>query len=111
TDDVVAENVPTDDVADVVADDVITDDVADVVAHAAAEPTQPSSTPTTTPPPPSQELPSTSQLKQRVMRLEKKNKLKVSGLKRLRKVRTTQRIESSADTVMDDQEDTSKQGG
>nr|GEW29566.1 ribonuclease H-like domain, reverse transcriptase, RNA-dependent DNA polymerase [Tanacetum cinerariifolium] len=45
-----------------IADDVITDDVADVVAHAAAEPTQPSSTPTTTPPPPSQELPSTSQV-------------------------------------------------
>nr|GEU50031.1 hypothetical protein [Tanacetum cinerariifolium] len=49
-------------------------------------------------------------LKQRVKKLEKKNKLKVSGLKRLKKVKTTQRIESSADTVMDDQEDASKQG-
>nr|GEV02439.1 copia protein [Tanacetum cinerariifolium] len=50
-----------------------------------------------------------TKLKQRVKRLEKKNKLKVSGLRRLRKVGTTQRIESSADTVMDDQEDASKQ--
>nr|GFC07013.1 hypothetical protein [Tanacetum cinerariifolium] len=43
-------------------------------------------------------------------RLKKKRKLKDSGLKRLRKVRTAQRVKSSADTVMDDQEDTSKQG-
>nr|GEW74414.1 hypothetical protein [Tanacetum cinerariifolium] len=49
-------------------------------------------------------------LKQRVMKLERNYKLKVSGLKRLRKVRTTQRVESSADTIMDDQEDASKQG-
>nr|GEW24998.1 hypothetical protein [Tanacetum cinerariifolium] len=51
-----------------------------------------------------------TKLKQRVKRLEKKNKLKVYGLKRLRKVGTTQRVESSADTVMDDQEDASTQG-
>nr|GEV72702.1 ribonuclease H-like domain, reverse transcriptase, RNA-dependent DNA polymerase [Tanacetum cinerariifolium] len=50
-----------------------------------------------------------TKLKQRVMRLEKKRKLKASGLKRLRNVRTAQRVESSADTVMDDQEDASKQ--
>nr|GEU43311.1 hypothetical protein [Tanacetum cinerariifolium] len=37
-------------------------------------------------------------LKQKVRRLEKKGKLKVSGLKRLRKVGTTQRVKSSADT-------------
>nr|GEY83547.1 hypothetical protein [Tanacetum cinerariifolium] len=49
-------------------------------------------------------------LKQRVKRLEKKNKLKVFGLRRLRKVRTTQRIESSVDTIIDDKEDASKQG-
>nr|GEY20424.1 hypothetical protein [Tanacetum cinerariifolium] len=48
-------------------------------------------------------------LKQRVKTLERKNKLKVSRLKRLRKVGTAQRIESSADTIMDDQEDASKQ--
>nr|GEU50811.1 hypothetical protein [Tanacetum cinerariifolium] len=49
-------------------------------------------------------------LKKWVKKLEKKRKLIVTGLKRLRKVGTTQRIESSADTVMDDQEDASKQG-
>nr|GFA62985.1 hypothetical protein [Tanacetum cinerariifolium] len=52
-----------------------------------------------------------TKLKHRVKRLEKKSKLKASGLKRLKKVRNTQRIESSADTVMDDQEVASKQGG
>nr|GEV29338.1 UNC93-like protein 3 [Tanacetum cinerariifolium] len=49
-------------------------------------------------------------LKQRVKKLERKNKLKVYRLRRLRKVGTAQRIESSADTVMDDKEDASKQG-
>nr|GEW74973.1 hypothetical protein [Tanacetum cinerariifolium] len=49
-------------------------------------------------------------LKQRVKKLERKNKLKVSGLRRLRKVRTTQMVESSANTVMDDQDDVSKHG-
>nr|GEX01731.1 hypothetical protein [Tanacetum cinerariifolium] len=44
-----------------------------------------------------------------VKKLERKNKPKVSGLKRLRKVGIAQRIESFADTVMDDQEDASKQ--
>nr|GEU62264.1 hypothetical protein [Tanacetum cinerariifolium] len=52
-----------------------------------------------------------TKLKQRVRRLEKKNKLKVSGLRRLKKVGTAQRIESFADTLMDDQEDASKLGG
>nr|GEW24903.1 putative ribonuclease H-like domain-containing protein [Tanacetum cinerariifolium] len=50
-------------------------------------------------------------LKKRVRRLEKRNKVKASGLKRLKKVRTTQRIESSVDTIMDDQEDASKHRG
>nr|GEY15236.1 hypothetical protein [Tanacetum cinerariifolium] len=45
------------------------------------------------------------------MGLEKKRKLKASRFKRLRKVGTTQRVESSTDTVMDDQEDASKQKG
>nr|GEV38123.1 hypothetical protein [Tanacetum cinerariifolium] len=48
-------------------------------------------------------------LKKRVRKLEKKRKLTVIGLKRLKKVGTTQKIESSADTVMDDQEDAYKQ--
>nr|GEW36515.1 putative ribonuclease H-like domain-containing protein [Tanacetum cinerariifolium] len=51
-----------------------------------------------------------TKLKKRVRRLEKKNKLKVSRLKRLKKVGSAQRVESSADTIMDDQEDASKQG-
>nr|GFC45646.1 hypothetical protein [Tanacetum cinerariifolium] len=49
-----------------------------------------------------------TKLKQRVRRLEKKRKLKALGLKRLRKVRTAQRVKSSADTVTDYQEDASK---
>nr|GEZ18579.1 hypothetical protein [Tanacetum cinerariifolium] len=51
-----------------------------------------------------------TKLKRRVRKLEGKNKVKVYGLRRLKKVETTQRVESSADTVMDDQEDASKQG-
>nr|GEW52384.1 hypothetical protein [Tanacetum cinerariifolium] len=126
-DDVVADNVPADDVVDVVADDV--------VAHAATEPTPPSPTPTTTTTSKRNLLNTLletctaltrrvenleqdkvaqaldiTKLKQKVRKLKRKNKLKVSGLKRLRKVRTTQRVESSVDTVMDDQEDESKQG-
>nr|GEV72251.1 hypothetical protein [Tanacetum cinerariifolium] len=49
-------------------------------------------------------------LKQRVKSLEKKRQFKSSGLKSLRKVVTAQRVESSANTVMDDQEDASKHG-
>nr|GFB68645.1 hypothetical protein [Tanacetum cinerariifolium] len=49
-------------------------------------------------------------LKQRVRSLEKKRRSKSYGLKRLMKVGTTQRVESLIDTVVDDQEDASKQG-
>nr|GEU77787.1 hypothetical protein [Tanacetum cinerariifolium] len=49
-------------------------------------------------------------LKKRVRKLGKKKKLKASGLQRLKKVGTTQRIESSTDIVIDDQEDASEQG-
>nr|GEV80900.1 hypothetical protein [Tanacetum cinerariifolium] len=45
-----------------------------------------------------------TKLKQRVRRLEKKRKLKALRLKRSRKVGTAKRVESSANTVMDDQE-------
>nr|GEY83732.1 hypothetical protein [Tanacetum cinerariifolium] len=51
-----------------------------------------------------------NELKQRVRMLEKNRKFKASGLKRLKKVGTKQRVESSAGTIMDDQEDASKQG-
>nr|GEV50792.1 putative ribonuclease H-like domain-containing protein [Tanacetum cinerariifolium] len=82
-DDVVADSVPAYDVADVVADDVATDDVANVFAYVDAEPTPPSPTPTITPPPPQQEdkvaqALEITKLKQRVKKLERKNKLKVS---------------------------------
>nr|GEU56842.1 putative ribonuclease H-like domain-containing protein [Tanacetum cinerariifolium] len=83
------------------ADDVADKGVAgidiNVVPAAAVEPSIPSPTPTSQPLPPSQELPSTSQdkiaqtleitkLKQRVKKLERRNKLKVSKLRRLRKI-------------------------
>nr|GFA74148.1 hypothetical protein [Tanacetum cinerariifolium] len=48
-----------------------------------------------------------TKLKQRVKKLERKNKLKVSKLKRLKRVGTSQRVETSDDTIMDD---VSKQG-
>nr|GEV02295.1 hypothetical protein [Tanacetum cinerariifolium] len=51
-----------------------------------------------------------TKLKQRVRRLEKKRQFKTSGLKRLRKVGIAQRVESSVNTVIDDQEDAFKQG-
>nr|GEY33725.1 hypothetical protein [Tanacetum cinerariifolium] len=77
---------------------------ADAVLTAVDEPIKSSPTPTTLPPPPSQDVPSTSQ---RVKKLERRNKLKVSKLRRLKKVGTSQRIDTSDDTVMDD---ISKQG-
>nr|GEY10083.1 hypothetical protein [Tanacetum cinerariifolium] len=43
-----------------------------------------------------------TKLKQRVKKLERRNKLKVSKLGRLKKVGTTQRVDTSDDTVMDD---------
>nr|GEV81548.1 hypothetical protein [Tanacetum cinerariifolium] len=48
-----------------------------------------------------------TKLKQMVKKLERKNKLKVSKLRRLKKVETAQRVDTSDDTVMDD---VSKQG-
>nr|GEW47786.1 ribonuclease H-like domain-containing protein [Tanacetum cinerariifolium] len=88
----------------------------DEVLAAVDKPSIPSPTPPTPPPQPSQDQPSTSQdkiaqaleiimLKQRVKKLERRNK--ASKLKRLQKVGTAPRIETSDDTVMDD---VSKQG-
>nr|GEW20293.1 putative ribonuclease H-like domain-containing protein [Tanacetum cinerariifolium] len=48
-----------------------------------------------------------TKLKQRVKKLERRNKPKASKLKRLKKVGTTQKVKTSDDTVMDD---VSKQG-
>nr|GEV30922.1 ribonuclease H-like domain, reverse transcriptase, RNA-dependent DNA polymerase [Tanacetum cinerariifolium] len=73
----------------------------------------PSPTPPTPPPQPHQDIPSTSQvqhtppqspqLKRRVKKLEKRNNVRVLKLKRLQKVGTSQRVEKSDDTVMDDE--------
>nr|GEV90770.1 hypothetical protein [Tanacetum cinerariifolium] len=71
----------------------------DVVPAAVDEPSIPSPTPTTQKPSPSQDIPSTSQ---RVKKLERRNKLKVSKLRRLKRVGTSQRVETSDDTIMDD---------
>nr|GEV60105.1 putative ribonuclease H-like domain-containing protein [Tanacetum cinerariifolium] len=86
-----------DDIADEGAASVAVDDVP----TAADELTIPLPTPTTQPPPPSQDIPSISQ------KLERRNKLKVSKLRSLKRVGTAQRVDTSDDTVMDD---VSKQG-
>ncbi|GJU36133.1 hypothetical protein Tco_1184487 [Tanacetum coccineum] len=49
-------------------------------------------------------------LKKRVKQLEKRRKLRTTGLKRLRKVGSTSRVESSNDVSLGDHEDASKQG-
>ncbi|GJT24806.1 ribonuclease H-like domain-containing protein [Tanacetum coccineum] len=49
-------------------------------------------------------------LKKRVKQLEKRRKLRTPRLKRLRKVSSTSRVESSNDVSLGDQEDASKQG-
>nr|GEV28042.1 serine/threonine-protein kinase SRPK-like [Tanacetum cinerariifolium] len=88
---VVGENVEEGIVAEQVQDD------AD--AAAIEEDVQEQSIPSPTPPPqPPQDLPSTSSVKQ----LEKDNKVKVLKLRRLKKVRTSQRINTSDDTIMKD---------
>nr|GEV12165.1 hypothetical protein [Tanacetum cinerariifolium] len=50
-------------------------------------------------------------LKKRVKKLENQRRSKSFSLKRLRKVCTSQRVESSTETIMGAQEDTSKHGG
>ncbi|GJZ27445.1 putative ribonuclease H-like domain-containing protein [Tanacetum coccineum] len=50
-----------------------------------------------------------TKLKERVKKLERRNKSRTPGLKRLRKVGITTRIESSEDEGLGDQEDASKQ--
>nr|GEV27024.1 reverse transcriptase domain-containing protein [Tanacetum cinerariifolium] len=67
----------------------------------------PSPAPPTPPPQPPQDIPSTFQLKTRVKKLERDNKVKALKLRRLKKFGTSQRIESSDDI---DMEDASNQG-
>nr|GEW58146.1 ankyrin repeat-containing protein [Tanacetum cinerariifolium] len=118
----VAKGVAEVNVEDVSATGVAAEGAASVadndVPTAVEESSIPSLTPPTQPPPPSQDILSTSQdkisqaleitkLKQRVKKLERRNKLKASKLRRLNNVATAQRIETFDDTVMDD---VSKQG-
>nr|GEU39514.1 hypothetical protein [Tanacetum cinerariifolium] len=65
----------------------------------AEEPSILSPTPPTPLPQPSQDIPSTSQ---RVKKLERKNKVKVVKSRRLQRVGTVQRVETSNETVLDD---------
>nr|GEV26386.1 uncharacterized mitochondrial protein AtMg00810-like [Tanacetum cinerariifolium] len=78
-------------------------DVTAAQGDDAQEPSIPSPTPPTQPPQPPQDLPSTSQLKRRVKKLEKGNMVKVLKLRRLKRIGTSQRIDTSDDTVMDDE--------
>nr|GEX61067.1 retrovirus-related Pol polyprotein from transposon TNT 1-94 [Tanacetum cinerariifolium] len=98
---------------DDIADEGAASVAVDNVPAAIDEPSIPSPLPTTQPPPPSQDLPSTSQdkiaqsleitkLKQMVKKLERRNKLKVSKLRKLKRVGIAQRVDTSEDTVMDD---------
>nr|GEV91327.1 hypothetical protein [Tanacetum cinerariifolium] len=95
----------TDDVTNVVADDV----VADVVVDANVAPTLPTSPIAQPSSPPQQQQPSHDA----EILIDLLNTLLETCTtltrKRLKKVGTTQRVESSSDTVMDDQEDASKQ--
>nr|GEV93003.1 reverse transcriptase domain-containing protein [Tanacetum cinerariifolium] len=116
----------TDDVANVatnVIDDVVVEDAAEPTQPSPTSPPPQELSSTSqvapTPPPSPIALPSSppqqprvenleqdkiaqaleiTKLKQRVRRLEKRNKVKASGLKRLKKVGTAQMIESSAET-------------
>nr|GEW80457.1 hypothetical protein [Tanacetum cinerariifolium] len=107
-----------------VADEGAADVNANVVLTTVDEPSIPSPTPPTQPPQHHKSyLPlhkvehleqdkiaqalEITKLKQRVKKLERKNKLKVSKLRRLKRVGTLQRVDISDDTVMDD---VSKQG-
>nr|GEV56927.1 hypothetical protein [Tanacetum cinerariifolium] len=105
-----------DNVEDVNAGDATEGDVSaanDEVPTTDEEPSIPYPTPPTPPTQPSHDIPSTSQdkiaqaleitkLKQRVKKLQRRNKVKVLKLRRLKKVGTAQRIDTSDDTVMDD---------
>nr|GEW32657.1 hypothetical protein [Tanacetum cinerariifolium] len=70
----------------------------DEVTTVAEEPSIPSPTPPTPPPQPSHDIPSTSQM---VKKLERRNKVRVLKLRRSQKVGTTQQVETSDETVMD----------
>ncbi|GKD66995.1 hypothetical protein Tco_1309103, partial [Tanacetum coccineum] len=68
------------------------------------------STPSYDPPQSGEDTKEIGSLKKRVKQLEKRRKLRTLGLKRLRKIGSTSRVESSNDVSLGDQEDASKQG-
>nr|GEU69074.1 hypothetical protein [Tanacetum cinerariifolium] len=93
-------------------DDAQGDDTAPYgeVLTVSQEPSIPSPTLPTPPPQPPQVLPSTSQVQHtppqspqmRLKKLEKRNRVKVLKLRRLKRVGTSQMVDTSKDTVMDD---------
>nr|GEW11168.1 hypothetical protein [Tanacetum cinerariifolium] len=89
-------------------EEVNTGDDDDSAAHGevptvAEEQSIPFPTPPTLPPQPPQDIPLTFQLKRRVKKQEQRNKVRVLKLRRLQKVGTSQRVETSDDTIMDDE--------
>nr|GEZ33626.1 hypothetical protein [Tanacetum cinerariifolium] len=86
-------------VQDVADGDATQGDDTAVQRDDAQEPTIPSPTPPTPPPQPPQDLPSTSQEGEET---GEGNRVRVLKLRRLKKVGTSQRIDTSEDTVMDD---------
>nr|GEW55672.1 hypothetical protein [Tanacetum cinerariifolium] len=75
-------------------------DAQEGVTAAVVDDVQEPSIPSPTPPPQPQDLPSTSQ--KGVKRLEKGHKVKVFKLRRLKKVGTSQRVDTSDDNIMKD---------
>nr|GEV46279.1 putative ribonuclease H-like domain-containing protein [Tanacetum cinerariifolium] len=71
------------------------------VPTVAAEPSIPSPTPPTPPPQPTHDIPSTSQLKRRVKKLERRNTVRKLKFKRFQRVGTSQRVETSDETMLD----------
>nr|GEY19092.1 hypothetical protein [Tanacetum cinerariifolium] len=96
-------------IEDVTTGDDAQEDVTAGQGDDAQEPSIPSPTPPTPPPQLPQDLPSTSQaleikkLKRRVKKLEKGNRVRVLKLRRLKRIGTSQGIDTSDDTVMDDE--------
>nr|GEU93372.1 hypothetical protein [Tanacetum cinerariifolium] len=99
-DDVVAASVHVDDAADVVANDVATDDVADVVGHADAKPTLPRVENL------EQDMIAQAleitKLKQKVKRLEKQNKLKVSWVEEIEEGEIIELLDTDEDVTLEE---------
>nr|GEY88434.1 hypothetical protein [Tanacetum cinerariifolium] len=94
-----------DNVEEVNADDAAEEEISaahEVVPIVIEEPSIPSPTPLTPPPQPPQDIPLISQLKRRVKKLEMRNKVRKLKLRRLYRVGTSQGVETSDETVLDD---------